>query len=251
MAASRAPATVRRYVASIAAEHRVAGLPPPTPSVAVTYALRRMDRRLGRRQTQALGLTWPIREQLLAAAGDRLIDARNRALVAVAYDAMLRRSELSGACVTDLARDPRGSATLLVPRSKTDPGGASATVYIARDTMAILAEWLQRSGIADGRLFRSVGKDGSLGDRLHPSQIPRIFKAMARAAGFADDAVDALSGHSARVGAAQDMVAAGIELPAILQAGRWRSAAMVARYGERLLARRGAAAQLARLQGRE
>ena len=32
------------------------------------------------------------------------------------------------------------------------------------------------------------------------------------------------------------MVAAGIELPAILQAGRWKSTAMVNRYGERLLA---------------
>lgn len=47
------------------------------------------------------------------------------------------------------------------------------------------------------------------------------------------------------------MIAAGIELPAILQAGRWKSAAMVRRYGERLLAREGAAAKLARQQRRE
>ena len=46
------------------------------------------------------------------------------------------------------------------------------------------------------------------------------------------------------------MVSAGIGLPAILQAGRWKSPAMVNRYGERLLARNGAAAQLARIQGR-
>ena len=62
--------------------------------------------------------------------------------------------------------------------------------------------------------------------------------------------VAGLSGHSARVGAAQDMVAAGIELPAILHAGRWKSTAMVNRYGERLLARRSGAAQLARMQKR-
>ena len=47
------------------------------------------------------------------------------------------------------------------------------------------------------------------------------------------------------------MIAAGIEMPAILQAGRWKTAAMVSRYGERLLAGRGGAAQLARLQRRE
>lgn len=38
------------------------------------------------------------------------------------------------------------------------------------------------------------------------------------------------------------MIAASIELPAILQAGRWKSASMVNRYGERLLTKRNAAA---------
>ena len=37
----------------------------------------------------------------------------------------------------------------------------------------------------------------------------------------------------------------------ILQAGRWKSTAMVNRYGERLLARRSGAAQLAKLQRRD
>ena len=81
--------------------------------------------------------------------------------------------------------------------------------------------------------------------------MPRIFKAMAREAGLPPAVAEGLSGHSARVGAAQDVIAAGIELLAILQAGRWKSTAMVNRYGERLLARRSAAAQLARLQRRD
>ena len=93
-------------------------------------------------------------------------------------------------------------------------------------------------------------KSGSIGERLDPSQLPRIFKQMARRAGLPPAMIDGLSGHSTRVGAAQDMIAAGIELPAILQAGRWKSPAMVNRYGERLLARRSGAAQLARLQRR-
>ena len=44
------------------------------------------------------------------------------------------------------------------------------------------------------------------------------------------------------------MIAASVKLPAILQAGRWKSAAMVNRYGERLLTRKSGGAQLARLQ---
>ena len=52
------------------------------------------------------------------------------------------------------------------------------------------------------------------------------------------------------VGTAQDMIAAGLELPTILQAGRWKSPAMVNRHGERLPAHKGAAARLALLQQR-
>ena len=113
-----------------------------------------------------------------------------------------------------------------------------------------MANWLERNGIGEGRLFRSICR-GVLGEALDPSQIPRIYKAMARRAGLLAGVVQRISGNSPRVGAAQDMVAAGIELPAILQAGRWKSMAMLNRYGERLLAKRSAAAQLARMQSRE
>ena len=123
-------------------------------------------------------------------------------------------------------------------------------VWVGADTVRLVYAWLDRAGIGDGRLFRSVGKGGQIGERLHPCQVPRIFKAMAHEAGLPEAVVAGLSGHSPRVGAAQDMVAAGIELPAILHAGRWKSTAMVNRYGERLLARRSGAAQLARMQHR-
>ncbi len=73
---------------------------------------------------------------------------------------------------------------------------------------------------------------------------------MARVAGLPPEVSEALSGHSARVGAAQDMIASGIGLPAVLQAGRWKSPTVVNRYGERLLARKSGAAQLAKLQER-
>ena len=241
---------MRRYVASIAAAHKALGHAKAARGAPVQLALKRMHRARGRRQTQARGLTWPLRQRLLAAVGKRPIDDRNRALVAVAYDGMLRRSELTGLEVDDLMEEVDGSGALLVRRGKTDPEGRGAVVYLAPDTVALLRAWRARAGIEAGRLFRSVGKDGSLGTRLDASQVPRIYKAMARRAGLPEDLAQALSGHSARVGAAQDMIASGIGLPAILQAGRWKTTAMVNRYGERVLARRSGAAQLARLQQR-
>ena len=250
MAELRAPATVRRYVTSLGIAHRALGLERTVKSPPVRLALKRMHRRKGRRQGQATGLTWPLRERLLDAAGDRLLDDRNRALLAVAYDAMLRRSELVALQVPDLLVEVQGDASVLVRRSKTDCEGRGEVVWVGRDTVALVHTWLERAGISHGMLFRSVDKGGRVGERLHPCQVPRIFKAMAREAGLPESVAAGLSGHSTRVGAAQDMVAAGIELPAILQAGRWKSTAMVNRYGERLLAKRSGAAQLARMQGR-
>ena len=250
MAGVRAPATVRRYVASIAAAHRGTGERNPVEHPEVHRALRRMRRRHGSRQQQVKGLTWTLRRRLVEAAGDRLIDLRNRALLAVAYDAMLRRSELVAVRVTDMTIDAMGSASLFVRRAKNDPEGSGATLYLHRDTVALVREWLAASGINSGRLFRSVRRSGHLGEALDPSQVPRIYRAMARRAGLSARVVRRISGHSPRVGAAQDMIASGIGIPAIMQAGRWKSASMVQRYGERLLASRNAAAQLARLQKR-
>ena len=129
MAAVRAPATVRRYVASIAAAHRAIGRGRSVRSAAVRLALQRMHRARGRRQGQAQGLTWPLRQRLLEASGMALIDARNRALLAVAYDGMLRRSELSALQVSDVVEEMSGDATLLVRRSKTDQESRGAMVY--------------------------------------------------------------------------------------------------------------------------
>ncbi len=249
-AETRAPATVRRYVTSIGIAHRALGLEKTVKSPPVQLALKRMHRKKGRRQDQARGLTWPLRRRLLEAAGDRLLDDRNRALLAVAYDAMLRRAELVSLQVVDLLEELPGDGSLLVRRSKTDCEGRGEVVWVGRDTVRLVRAWLDRAGIADGMLFRAVRKGGRVGERLNPCEVPRIFKAMAREAGLPETVVADLSGHSTRVGAAQDMVAAGIELPAILHAGRWKSTAMVNRYGERLLARRSGAAQLARMQGR-
>lgn len=251
MAETRAPATVRRYVASIVAAHRAAGLERTLKGPQVRLALRCIHRKKGRRQGQAHGLTWPLRQLMTEAAGDRLIDDRDRALLAVAYDTMLRRAELVSLQVPDLLEGTGRDATLLVRRSKTDREGRGEVVWVGRDSLRLVRAWLDRGGVEGGPLFRSVGKGGRVGGALPPGQVSRIFKAMARAAGLPEAVAGDLSGHSARVGAAQDMVAAGIELPAILHAGRWKSTAMVNRYGERLLAGRSGAAQLARLQGRD
>src|SRR6516162_8087199 len=58
-----------------------------------------------------------------------------------------------------------------------------------------------------------------------------------------------ISGHSARVGMSQDLVGAGADLAAVMQAGRWKTPMMPARYSEHLLAAKGAVAQYYQRRG--
>ena len=98
-------------------------------------------------------------------------------------------------------------------------------------------------------MFRSL-RNGVVGSPLGACEIPRIFKEMALEAGLPRGVVRDISGHSTRVGAAQDMVSEGIGMTSIMQTGRWKTEASVMRYAERMLAHRGGAAQLARIQRR-
>ena len=74
---------------------------------------------------------------------------------------------------------------------------------------------------------------------LSASQISRRIKAAGKMAGLGGG----FSAHSPRVGMAQDLSAAGAELPERMTAGRWDSPTMPARYTEAQAAGRGAVAQ--------
>lgn len=240
MSGARAPATVRRYLTSIATLHRAAGLGDPTKTDAVRLAHKRMARAKGVRQRQAAPLAEAAVERILVATGESLIDRRDVALLLAARDLLARRSELVALTVADIAESEDGSGTALIRRSKTDQEGQGSVGYLAPRTAAALREWLRSADIRSGAIFRGVHRTGRLGRPLEPGEVARILKKLARRAGLDPNAI---SGHSCRVGMAQDLVAFGADLPAVMQAGRWKTAAMPARYAERLLARRNAVAQ--------
>lgn len=269
-AVSRAPATLRRYVASIAALHRAAGIDDPTKAEEVRLALTAATRAWatariaagkGTRQRQAAGLTERAVAHILASYGAtgplRLIDQRDVALVLVARDLLARRSELVALRVEDIAAAGLDAAvsggadegaTVTIRRSKTDQGGAGATAYLGPEAYAALQLWLEAAAITSGPVFRAVSAHGRVrATALHAQKVPAIFKKLAERAApqLRRLGVDLahVSGHSCRVGMAQDLVGAGLELPAVMQAGRWQTPAMVARYAERLLAEQGAVAQ--------
>jgi len=231
---SAAPATVSRRRASIAKIHRLLKLESPISAEEVNLATRTVFRQKGRRQEQALGLTAPLKRKLIAGCPDALQGLRDRALIAVGYDTLCRRAELVQLRIEDLTVKPDGSATILVRKSKTDQFGRGRLAYLSAEALNHVQAWISAAAITDGPLFRGVRGTQIMPEALHPYSVARILKDAARNANLADDLIARLSGHSMRVGAAQDMAAAGIDLGAIMHAGGWKSPDMVMRYIEHM-----------------
>ena len=242
--AGRKPAGIKQSVWAIGAVHRLARQSDPTKAEIVRQAVKRASRQVGTRQRQAAPVNTYELRRILETASNRPIDQRDLALVLVMRDLLARRSEAVALDVGDITYDPDGSATVLIRRSKTDQTGEGCELYLSPPAVAHLRRWIDTAGLGEGAVFRAVDKAGRPGDRLQASEVARIVKRMARKAGLPGAIVARMSGHSCRVGMAQDLVAAGADVAGLMQAGRWKSMQMPARYSERLEAKRGVVAQL-------
>ena len=149
------------------------------------------------------------------------------ALASLMREALLRISETSALTWNDLTVLPDGSARLLIRTSKTDQEVQGKSLYIGpQATQDVMSLWGNEH--PSENIFS-----------LTPGQITHRLKQACRHAGINGN----ISGHSPRVGMAQDLSANGAELPALMTAGRWSSPAMPARYIENITADRGAVAQ--------
>lgn len=241
-AGGRTPAGIRQAVWAVGKMHRAAGLEDPARAEVVKLALQRMARASGTRQRQASPLVDDDVRMAIRAAGTApaLGLQRDLALMMVMRDLLARRSEAVALDVEHIAFAKDGSATVLIARSKTDQEGQGAVRWLSPRTVTHLRRWLAGAGITAGAVFPAVNKGGAIGERLTVRDVPRILKRVAELAGLDPKGI---SGHSCRVGMAQDLAAEGAELPAIMQAGRWKSPEMPARYAERMIAGRGAVAK--------
>lgn len=59
-----------------------------------------------------------------------------------------------------------------------------------------------------------------------------IYKRLAKDANLPKEVIDRISGHSMRVGAAQDLMKSGANMPLIMNKGRWSKTDTVMRYLE-------------------
>jgi integrase len=224
--------TIKRRLCAIAFAHRMRDLPTPTEANVVQLAIRRASRKRASRPQQKLGLTDRIRAEIVAACPKTLDGVRDAAIISAGYDTLCRSSELAAIELQHLNLHPDGSGSLLIPRAKSDVDGEGRIAHLSPETAKLVSQWIEGAELEIGPLFRSLHLHRVADGPMCTSSIRRLIKRATIRAGL-DPAVAAdLSGHSMRIGAAQDMMLAGFDSLAIMQAGGWKSANVVLRYVE-------------------
>ena len=183
----------------------------------IVKILRRCDERAGRKE-------------------QRLIAARDAALLAVGFAAALRRSEICGLRFEDIeflgGAKPRNGMFLDIRRSKTDPYGRGERIAIPDGAVIRpvkrIQDWLTLSRIERGPVFQAMRRGGHLQGRpLGPSDVARLVKQYAGAIGL--DPAE-YSGHSLRAGFVTSAAAHHARLDKIMEVTRHKSTDMVLRY---------------------
>ena len=240
-------ATARTRLAAIAAAHRLGKHENPVSDPLVKATLKRLAREYGKPRKQTRGLTKEALAAVKATARIQRVhqgkrrrketesEAAKRALVDLALlqvmrDGLLRCSEASALRWGDIEFHADGSGRLNVAKSKTDQSAEGKVLYLGPAGAQALLAVRPEEAVVDpaARVFG-----------LSASQIRRRIKAATRMANLGEG----FTGHSPRVGMAQDLSAAGAELLELMTAGRWDSPTMPAKYTEAQAAGRGAVAR--------
>jgi len=222
-------ATVKRRICAIAFAHSMMDWATPTKSKEIQLSLRRARRKKASRPKQVRGVTQEIRSRVIGQNLEDLAQLRDATLISIGYDTLCRSSELAAMKTEHIDCD---AGKVLIPRSKADTAGDGRIAYLSPPTIRLIKKWLGVTRFRTGPVFRSLHLH-RLGEKpLTTSSIRRLVKRAACRAGVDAEVAEGLSGHSMRVGAAQDMMTAGFDALAIMQAGGWKSFNVVLRYVE-------------------
>ena len=222
-------ATLKTALAAVRSNHEEDGFTSPTLNPQVRRVMKGLARAYARAAEQVAGIDDETFEVICTAAHNPKENETQKAtlrratfdiaLIAFMRDAMLRRKEAADAKWQHIQRLPDGTYTLEIPTSKTDQTGEGAFVFLSPFTIQCLADMLLLRG---GNSPNPEDKIFRIGER----QIANRIKAAAKHAGLHDR----FAGHSPRVGMAIDLALDNVEIPALMQAGRWQSERTAARY---------------------
>ncbi len=248
--------TLKVYSWAVQTMHLAAGLPSPTEPLKIKKLFETIESTKlteGEFTTQASAFNvshLDVLEQELSGSV-RLIDLRDLAILTVAYESMLRESELARITFEQLSFTRDGRGLLIVPITKSRHSGEPDKVVLSEKCLDAIDQYVDAAGIIrSGLIFRKVHKSNRVGQQNKPLTgvaIDNVFNnAFHRVSASSPGLVRGSapwSGHSARVGACQDLLAAGFSPLEVQVSGRWSSPTMVYRYGRDILAEDGAMAK--------
>jgi integrase len=148
---------------------------------------------------------------------------------------MCRRSELVSLRIADIhprERDNSSEMKIRLRKSKTDQELQGRWIHPSKRSADAITTWINQAKLDDGYLFRGINNAIDTTQELKCSQINRIYKRLAKDAKLPKEVIDHISGHSMRVGAAQDLLKSGASMPMIMNRGRWSKTDTVMRYLE-------------------
>lgn len=256
--AGRASSTIATHTSMISMLHRNAGLVPPNGSPLVFRAMKKINRLAvvsGERTGQALPLSlndlYRIDDRW--AESSRLQDVRNLAFLHVAYSTLMRISELARIRIRDLSRAEDRRFIVDVSHTKTIVQTGGLIKALSSFSSQRLEEWINIAGLneyPDAYLFCRVHRNNkpmiSCDKPLSRPAIEDIFRKAWEigSQGLPTQAnknrYRRWSGHSTRVGAAQDMARKGYTVAQIMQEGTWKKPETLMRYIRKVDAHSGA-----------
>ena len=223
--------SIRRRVSSLRRLNRMLGFEDQTQTEEVYLAIRRLKRSKCLEQKQAVGINHDILVKMIAAQPSTLAGTRNRALLSLGYDFLARRSELVAIRTVDLKFTSDGALRGMIRKSKTDQYGKGRLVFGSERSAKLVRKWLRLKPAEIQPVFCAINhgkcEDRAICDRNVNDIIKRSLVKVKRCKRPSDLEV---SGHSLRVGAAQDLLIKGYDLAAIMRAGGWSNAETVSRY---------------------
>ena len=226
------PGSVKRCLCAIRKIHHLLRLPDPTADEDVNLAMRRLRRIKVGRPRQAKGMTYEYLKRFMDLQPDTPWGLRNRAMLSLGYDLLTRRSELIAIMTSDVVWRPDGTLRVVIRRSKSDPFGMGRIAFTSTRTADLIRAWLEWRGPDIVPLFCGIYRERAIDRALSPDTVKIVIKDAARRARLVPPDVNDFSGHSMRVGAAQDLLCRGLDIAAIMRAGGWKSANVLARYLE-------------------
>lgn len=172
-------------------------------------------------------------DQFLASEPQNPWGLRNRAMLSLGYELLTRRSELIALRNDDLTEREDGTLRVLIRRSKADQFGQGRIAFTSKRTADLLRDWLAYRGPEIEWLFCPIYQGKVIDRSLEATAVRRVIKQAAQRSGLGTTQIASFSGHSMRVGAAQDLLTRGFDTAAIMRAGGWKSVNVLARYLEK------------------